>query len=152
MEQKGPYLYQNPRNRTEKQDAKMYRAMILLACLLGLGHTALAGDDEGESSIAYFSLTPSLVSNLTGGPKYIRADVQIMTRKADRLPELELHAPAIRDALLMLLIGADGKQLLTRDGKEALRTQALEAVRKVLEEKTGDPLAEQLYFTSYYVK
>ena len=110
------------------------------------------GDDKEPMETHYVKLQHSIVSNLTGGPKYIRCDVQLMTHYASNVPELELHMPAIRHSILMLLAGADGKQLLTPEGKEALRKQALQAVNETLKKQTGDTQVDDLYFTAYYVK
>ena len=111
-----------------------------------------AEDEAVEKDIGYFALKPSFVSNLSGGPKYIRCDVQLMTEQASGIPEIELHTPALRHGILMLLGGRDGKQLKTRDGKEELRQAALETVRTQLKELTGKSMVDDLYFTTYYVK
>lgn len=112
----------------------------------------VAADDERAVDIGYYALKPSLVSNLTGGPKYIRCDIQLMTEQASELPRLELHAPALRHAILMLIAGQNGQSLTTSQGKETLRTAALEAVQGQLEALTGNPIVADLYFTAYYVK
>jgi flagellar FliL protein len=114
--------------------------------------SALAADEGAEVDIAYFALKPSFVSNLSGGPKYIRCDIQLMTEQAAQLPLIELHSAALRHRILMLLAGQDGKQLQTREGKETLRKAALGAVRDQLESFTGQPIIKELYFTAYYVK
>jgi len=123
-------------------------AFIGLA-LLSAGAVA---EDEAPMDIGYYALKPSLVSNLTGGPKYIRCDVQLMTRRASELPRLQLHTPAVRHTLLMLLAGQNGENLKTQGGKEALRGAALKAVQDQLEALTGDAIVDDLYFTAYYVK
>ena len=123
-------------------------ARILLS--FGLTAAAHAGDDEID--IGYFALKPSIVSNLSGGPKYIRCDIQLMTEQASRLPTIELHSPAVRHSILMLIAGEDGKRLQTREGKEGLRLAALESVQQQLAELTGEPQVADLYFTAYYVK
>ena len=114
--------------------------------------SAFAADEAGEVDIAYFPLKPSFVSNLSGGPKYIRCDIQLMTEQAAEIPTLELHSAALRHAILMLIAGQDGKQLQTREGKEGLRKEALQAMQTQLEELTGNPIVNDLYFTAYYVK
>jgi len=111
-----------------------------------------AGEEGEPVQISYVELSPSIVSNLTGGPKYIRCDVQLMTEYASHVPDIEVHAPAIRHAILMLLAGEDGKLLKTRDGKNALREKALEAVQQTLKDLTEQTMVKDLYFTSYYVK
>ena len=131
----------------------MYRKMIaglFLFTLIAL--PAMAGDDEEKPQITYFALKPSIVSNLTGGPKYIRCDIQLMTEQPDEVYQLETHAPALRHTILMLIAGQDGRALTSRDGKEKLRTDALESVQTTLKEMTGKEIVNDLYFTAYYVK
>lgn len=125
---------------------------VILASLLFSGAIAAAEDEQPPTDIGYYELKPSFVSNLTGGPKYIRCDIQLMTEHASELPKVELHSPALRHGILMLIGGRDGKQLKTRDGKEGLRQAALESVRTQLEALTGKAIVDDLYFTAYYVK
>ncbi len=135
---------------------KTLRILFITLIILVFASVSFAGEEEDEEKeavkISYVEITPSFVSNLSGGPKYIRCNIQLMTKYASNVPEIELHMPALRHAVLMLLAGADGKALLTPDGKEALRKQALEAVNKVLEELSGKKRVDDLYFTAYYVK
>jgi len=124
---------------------------ILLISFLFLTSSALG--EEGEPiEINYIELKPSIVSNLTGGPKYIRCDIQLMTEYASAVPDVELHMPAIRHTILMLIANQDGNHLKSRDGKKELRTKALEAVQQAMEEITGRTLVKDLFFTAYYVK
>jgi flagellar FliL protein len=133
--------------------ARRLNALVLLIVIgIVLVSTGAVADEEPPGDVAYFALKPSLVSNLTGGPKYIRCDVQLMTEQASALPQLQLHTPAVRHTLLMLLAGQDGKALKTADGKEALRGAALKAVQAQLEALTGEAIVDDLYFTAYYVK
>ena len=67
---------------------------MLLAAVLVAGPVLGADDEEPPAEIGYYALTPSIVSNLSGGPKYIRCDVQLMTSNAQTLPQIELHAAA----------------------------------------------------------
>ncbi|HOP15198.1 MAG TPA: flagellar basal body-associated FliL family protein [Gammaproteobacteria bacterium] len=128
------------------------RAAVLLAVTLVASPVTGADDEQPPVEIGYYALTPSIVSNLSGGPKYIRCDVQLMTQHAQTLPQIELHAAALRHAILMLIAGEDGNQLRSREGKEALRTRALESVQGQLKELTGETLVSDLFFTNYYVK
>ncbi|MDJ0738987.1 MAG: flagellar basal body-associated FliL family protein [Gammaproteobacteria bacterium] len=131
----------------------LYPALAFLFLAAALGAPAFAEDEDTPAEdIGYYALKPSIVSNLTGGPKYIRCDVQLMTKHASEIPKIELHSPALRHAMLLLVAGQDGNKLLTRDGKEGLRKAALAAVQAQLEELTGDPIVNDLFFTAYYVK
>ena len=126
--------------------------LLLMAQILFTTPVFSADDEETAIDIGYYALKPSIVSNLTGGPKYIRCDIQLMTEQAVQLPLIELHSAALRHRILMLLAGQDGKQLQTREGKETLRKAALGAVKDQLESFTGQPIVKDLYFTAYYVK
>jgi len=129
-------------------------ATLAMLALSGAFNLAIAADEEEKPpvEIGYYKLSPSIVSNLSGGPKYIRCDIQLMTEQAAEIPKIELHSPALRHAILMLIAGQDGKQLQTRDGKEGLRKEALQAMQVQLEELTGQAIIKDLYFTAYYVK
>ena len=129
-------------------------ATLALLALSGALTLAVAADEEEKPpvDIGYYALKPSIVSNLSGGPKYIRCDIQLMTEQAAEIPKIELHSPALRHAILMLIAGQDGKQLQTREGKEGLRKEALQAMQAQLEELTGQAIVNDLYFTAYYVK
>jgi flagellar FliL protein len=129
------------------------RALTAALAAVAIVTSAHAADDEErEVEIGYHAFKPSFVSNLTGGPRYIRCDIQLMTKYASGLPQIELHSPALRHTILMLIAGQDGKLLKTREGKEGLRKQALASVQEKLQELTGDTLVSDLYFTSYHVK
>ena len=113
---------------------------------------AVAGEEGEAVEINYIELKPSIVSNLTGGPKYIRCDIQLMTEYASAVYDVELHMPAIRHAILRLIANQDGNHLKSREGKKELRTKALEAIQQSMEEITGRKLVKDLFFTAYYVK
>lgn len=104
--------------------------------------------------VQYHALSPALVSNVQGAgkPRFLRAEVQLMSRQAGAVEQIDLHAPPLRHALLLLFAEQDANALTTPAGKDALRTAALDVVRSVLREKTGQPWVDDLYFTSFYVR
>ena len=124
----------------------------VLACVLLLAASLGRAEDAAVPDIAYFDLKPSLVTNLNGGPRYIRCEVQLMVTDPDRLPEVELHAAALRNEMLLLLAEQDGSKLTTLAGKENLRLKVRDAFRKVLKNKIGVELVRDVFFTSYYVE
>jgi len=131
------------------------RFNLLLTAVLAIMFVSTvthAAEDSSPADIGYYALKPSFVSNLTGGPKYIRCDIQLMTKNASAIPTIRLHNPALRHGILMLIGGQDGNQIKTREGKEELRQAALETVRTRLQELTGESIVDDLYFTAYYVK
>ncbi len=125
-------------------------AVIALLGLLCLNSSVVAG--EGSTQPIYHELSPSLITNLSSGAKYIRCDVQLMTLDPDRMPDIQLHAPAIRHALLMLLSDQDGAKLQTAEGKTTLLEQTLETVREVMLERTGESSIDDVFFTAYFVQ
>jgi len=134
----------------------MRNFLTLLTLLLAL-HGPLAAfasgaEDKDGPGYFYHSLSPALVTNLAAGGKYLRCDVQLMSEDAAALPDVQLHAPALRHELLMLLSEQDGTKLKTPDGREQLRKEALEAVRKVMREQTGKNTVDDLFFTAFFVQ
>jgi len=131
------------------------RKLLYLALLcLCLPLAAHAEDEEPQPKPEpiYVKLGPSLVSNLNGGPKYIRCEVQLMVHGEEHQALLEKYLPALRHELFLLLVEQDGRALQTPQGKEALRQSAIAAMRQVMQAHTGQPVVEDLYFTSYYVQ
>lgn len=127
---------------------RIFSTLLIGLLMAGNGHA----EDERPVEISYVKMKPSFVSNLTGGPEYIRCDIQLMSKYADDVPQIQLHMPALRHSVLMLLAGADGKELSTAKGKEAFRLDALDAIQKKMQELTEKPRVKDLYFTAYYVK
>jgi len=110
------------------------------------------GEEKEKKQLLYHELPPSLVSNLQTGAKYIRCDIQLMTHDEGYLEEINLHAPALRHELLMLVSDQQGTELKTPKGKENFRKAALKAVRGVIKELTGEEMIDDLFFTSYFVQ
>lgn len=129
---------------------RRFRALLLLPLLIP--SLALAADEAAPPTISYYQIKPSLVANLASGGKYIRTDIQLMTKDPAFEELLELHGPAIRHTLLLLLSEQDGKTIKTPTGKEALRKQALDSVSKVMKELTGKDSISALFFTTFFVQ
>ena len=125
---------------------------LLLLLLLPLACPAAEDGEQEKVQVEYLKLSPSLVVNVQGGARYVRCDVQLMTRDPDALESLKLHTPAIRHELLLLLSDQQGAELKQPKGKEKLRKQALKAVQGVMKELTGSPSVDDLFFTSFFVQ
>lgn len=136
----------------------MRKLLFLCLCCLCWPLAVHAADDEEPDTKPvpqYFELSKSLVTNLNGGPRFIRCAVQLMYYASDDDDNealLTLHSPALRHEMLLLLVEQDGKVLTTPAGKDQLRKAAIESLRTIMEEQTGKPVIEDLYFTSYYVR
>lgn len=134
----------------------MRKLLGLLSVFLLLQISLPLQAEEEETAVkappVYFQLKPSIVSNLNGGPRYLRAEVQILATDADAIIDLETHAPALRHEFLMLLTEQDGSALKTPDGKEQLRKAAIAAFQKIMLDKTGKEAVKDMFFTAFYVR
>jgi len=117
---------------------------------------AIAGEERpgSRSNANYLPLDPPLVVNFAAGGqlRYLQVSVEIMARDVRAIQNVDRHAPAVRNALIALFSERDYEALLTRAGKEALRQEALEVVRAELTMLTGQPQAEDVYFTSFVMQ
>ena len=105
---------------------------------------------KARTQAQYYALEPAFVVNLTDeeSVRYLQADLQLMTRDADTLAAFELHAPAIRNRLLLLFGQQSAAQLAQRSGKERLQDAALAEVRKLLKGEGAPDKVEAVIFTS----
>lgn len=102
----------------------------------------------------YIALDPAFVVNLAddGGAKYLQADVQLQTRDPDTAAAIALHAPIIRNRLLLLFGQQTSAQLTGRNGKENLQAQALAEVKKTLQAQHAANQVDALLFTSIVIQ
>lgn len=110
------------------------------------------GDTGTPPAMAYFELSPSIVVNVKGRAKYLRCDVQLMTRDEAKLSAISLHAAALRHELILLLSDQQGNEIRTTKGKEKMRKLALKALRKVMKDLVDDESIDNLFFTTYLVQ
>lgn len=117
------------------------------------------GDGDGDKKekpkpANYVPLEPPFVVNFEGvGPaKFLQIAVEVMTRKPEAAEHIKKHMPVIRNNLVLLFGSQTYDKVNTLKGKEDLRAAALAEVQKILEEETGDPTIEALYFTSFVMQ
>ncbi|NGP52526.1 flagellar basal body-associated FliL family protein [Thioalkalivibrio sp. XN8] len=116
--------------------------------------TAAEEQAGSRSNAQYLALDPPLVVNFAAGGKlrYLQVSVEVMSRDGAAIETVQRHTPAVRNALIALFSERDYEALLTRDGKEALRQEALEVIRQELTLLTGEPQAEDVYFSSFVMQ
>ncbi|WP_041523331.1 flagellar basal body-associated FliL family protein [Gilvimarinus agarilyticus] len=104
---------------------------------------------EREAAI-YFPLKPEFITSfeVRGRQRFMQVEMNLMLRDNTAVSDIELHMPAIRNALVILLRGQIYAELQTPEGKELLRQQALNTVQEVLVAETGEPVIEQVLFTN----
>jgi flagellar FliL protein len=141
---------------------------LYLGGLFG-GDTAASAEGDGQDELAseegdaeseqigpaiYVSLDPAFVVNLTGGgaARFLQITVDVMTRNPMVEEHVKTHMPAIRNNLVMLFSSQTAESVSTLEGKENLRAEALKVVQEILENETGDPGIEAVYFTSFVMQ
>jgi flagellar FliL protein len=133
------------------------RALVGLACLLPLPATVL-GSDNGDSTRAardmrYVDMTPPFVVSIghSGRIGYLKAGVSLRVEEK-AATAVELHMPALRHELVLLLSRQQAAALERVEGRERLRNEALESVRRALSENANAEGIEDLLFTSFIVQ
>lgn len=126
-------------------------SLLILACSLVYSGVTMAADAEKRPAV-YLPLNPSLIANVQGNARYARCDVQLLLNSEENVPDVRLHAPAIRHELLLLLGDQKGEALMTPQGKERFRLSALSAAGMVIKQLTGVDSVKDLFFTSFFVQ
>jgi len=133
---------------------------LLLATSLAAGAAWQLGwlgprvsDADKPPQPLYFALG-ELIVNFEGGgrARYLQLGIELMTYDEKALPQLELHAPVLRNNLILLLSDKTYEELITREGKEKLAAAALDEVREAMTERYGRPVVETLYFTNFVMQ
>jgi len=121
----------------------------------GDGEATDGEEDGGESQPAiYIPIDPAFVVNFAdqGKARFLQVTVEVMTREPEMPEKIKLHMPVIRNNLMMLFSDQTYDGVSTVEGKETLRGEALEVVQQILEDETGDPGVEAIYFTSFVMQ
>jgi flagellar FliL protein len=141
-----------------------------------MGGKNSSGDNEASSSEAaneiakpaiYFPLKTFTVNyDVNGRQRFLQAELTLMYRDEAVLKTLELHMPAVRNSLVMLLSRQVFDELQTADGKEKLRTEALAEIQGIIakenaagaakakgaKEKPSRANVEQVLFTQFVMQ
>lgn len=118
------------------------------------------GEEEGGEAVeetrpaVYMPIDPAFVVNFAsqGKARFLQITVEVMTRDATVPDKVKLHMPVIRNNLMLLFSTQTYDTVSTLEGKESLREESLEVVQQILEEETGDPGIEAVYFTSFVMQ
>src|SRR5690606_14770034 len=89
------------------------------------GEQADAAPPPSQAAI-YYPLNPEFISNydVRGRQRFLKVEMTLMLRETDVISAIELHMPALRNALVMLLRGQVYEELQTPEGKELLRQRS----------------------------
>jgi len=152
-------------SKQKKKKLFMFIGLAILLVLISVGSTFFivskmmggknsgAGDSaSSESSDAaeaalkpaiYYPLKTFTVNyDVNGRQRFLQAELTLMYRDEAVLKTLELHMPAVRNSLVMLLSRQVFDELQTADGKEKLRTEALAEIQGILAKETAAAAAK----------
>jgi flagellar FliL protein len=112
------------------------------------------GEEEEQAAAIYLPIEPAFVVNFAsqGKARFLQVTVEVMTRDPAVPEKVQLHMPVIRNNLMLLFSDQVYDDVSTLEGKESLREEALATIQAILEEETGDPGVEQVYFTSFVMQ
>lgn len=102
----------------------------------------------------YLPLEPPFVVNFKDGDslRYLQVGVTLMSHDQKAIDTAKAADPVIRNALVSLLSNQDFNVISSAAGREKLQAQALVAVRKIVQQRMGQPGIDALYFTSYVMQ
>lgn len=130
-------------------------ALMILVAFSGI--TMAESDAEEEAGAgpeySYLAMTPPFVVTIGDTAKiaYLKAEVSLRVKSA-QLALVELHMPALRHELVMLLSAKLPDELEGAATRELIRQQALAAVRSVLEPDGEAEAIRDLLFTNFIVQ
>ncbi len=106
------------------------------------GDEEAAASSEAVEEVAkpaiYFPLKTFTVNyDVNGRQRFLQAELTLMYRDEAVLKTLELHMPALRNSLVMLLSRQVFDELQTAEGKEKLRTEALAEIQGIIAKETA---------------
>ncbi|MGB5396131.1 MAG: flagellar basal body-associated FliL family protein [Gammaproteobacteria bacterium] len=130
--------------------------------------TAAAGAEEGEEPdedaaeenavatgpVVYTALDPKFVVSFHDQRKarFMQFALQIMTRDNAVTKDIEMHMPAIRSNLLMLIGSQEYDVVSTREGKEKLLVDITDNINATLETLDATSGVEAAYFESFVIQ
>ncbi len=123
------------------------------------GHEEAAGaqdghHDGGHVELIYYTFEQPFTVNFQteSGLRFLQVNMDAAAQSQADIDGLIKHMPVVRNKLIFLLGNQTYEQLITRQGKEKLRQEILKAIQDVLEERTGSPGVEEVFFTSFVIQ
>lgn len=112
------------------------------------------GKKDEPVTTTYLPLDPPFVVNFESSQetRFLQVSMEVMAHDPLAIEDAKKHMPAIRNSLVLLLSSQNQKTLITLEGKEKVRAEALAAIQKILQEQTGKPGVEAVYFTGFVMQ
>lgn len=120
------------------------------------GSNDAASESSGGaiSSVNYYPLEPEFVVNFMarGRQRYMQLGLSLKIADANGIALVETHEPLLRNNIVILLSSQEYLTLQSDEGRLALRKQLLTNIRQLMTQETGQPIVDEIYFTSYVLQ
>lgn len=153
----------------KKGGSKLIIIIVAVLVLLIVGAAAFflmrsGGEEQSDSKedaeevekmpAMYIPLKPPFVTqfNDSGRQRYLQLELSLMTRSDEGYQNLIKHLPKIRSNLLNVVGAQLFEDLKTPEGKDAMREALAEEIRTLMEEETGAPQIEDVYYTTFIIQ
>ena len=103
---------------------------------------------------AYVSLGDPLVLNLSGTGRltFLQISADVLISDSDAQETIEIHVPAIRHSLIMLLSEQKASDIKSPHKREEIRQQATARVRSLIADLSGNDNVGAILFSSILVQ
>lgn len=114
------------------------------------------GKDAAPAPVAlYVPLDPPFIVNFSSPGKrmrFLQLAMQVSTFKQPVADAVNLHLPAIRNSLVLIIGSETQESLSSVEGKEALRAKIHEAINAIVKQHTGEDGVDAVYFTGFVMQ
>ena len=127
-------------------------SMILM---LALGHARAAEEEApAPTSSAYVSLGDPMVLNLSSTRRltFLQISADVLVNDSDAEETIELHVPAIRHSLIILLSEQKAADIKSPAKREEIRQQATQQVKALVTDLSGSDGVGEVLFSSILVQ
>lgn len=122
------------------------------------GEAAAEEVEEEKGPALYQSLDPKFVVSFTDqrSARFMQFSVDVVTHKEEVKEQVQLHMPAIRSSLLMIIGEQDADVVSTKEGKEKMLEEIKNNVNETLARMEGKKAikdgVEAAYFNSFVIQ
>ena len=111
-------------------------------------------DKVPDGPVTYTEIDPKFVVSFDDQRKarFMQFGLQIMTRDSEVTKDIEIHKPAIRSNLLMLIGSQPYEIVSTREGKEQLLIDITNNINTTLDSLGANSGVEAAYFDSFIIQ
>lgn len=129
-------------------------ALMAFAMVVALLSSAAGAEDEGTTGPVYVALEPEFTVNYGEGDRlrYLQAAVTLQVADNNAALEVNVHSDALRHEIIMTISEQTAETIRSSQNRQIMQEELLDRLRALMEEETGEPMIEQVLFTSFVVQ